>query len=67
MGAEVVLSLVVRQRRTVATSRSRSATDDDIARRCKAAVEGWRFRPPPPRTTGPSTRGSSPFRFPSQG
>lgn len=44
-GGEVVLSLVVRRDGTVTDVAVVSSTDDDIARRCKMAVEKWSFRP----------------------
>ena len=68
MGAEVTLSLVVRRDGSVSDVEVKSATDDDIARRCKTAVEGWRFQP----ATAPDGRSVDaridvPFKFPAQG
>jgi len=45
IGADVLLSLVVRRDGTVAGVEVVRSTDDDIARRCKTAVEKWKFRP----------------------
>jgi TonB family protein len=44
LGADVTLSVVVRRDGSVADVTISSATDDDIARRCVAAVEHWRYR-----------------------
>jgi TonB family protein len=44
-GADVLLSLVVLRDGTVTGVEVVSATDDDIARRCKTAVEKWKFKP----------------------
>jgi len=67
MGAEVLLTLVVRRDGSVTDVAVKSATDDDIARRCKSAVEGWRFEP---ATAGDGrnvdTRIEIPFKFPAQ-
>ena len=43
-GGEVVLSFVVRRDGSVADVEVVRASDDDIARRCKQAVEKWLFR-----------------------
>jgi hypothetical protein len=68
MSAEIVLSLVVRQDGTVFGVEVKSATDDDIARRCKAAVEGWRYQPATAPDGRPvDARIDVSFRFPSQG
>jgi len=68
MGAEVLLTLVVRRDGSVTDVAVKSATDDDIARRCKSAVEGWRFEP---ATAGDGrtvdTRIEVPFKLPAQG
>ena len=66
LGAEIVLSLVVRRDGTVTGVEVESTTDDDIARRCKSAVEKWRFRP----ATAPDDRVVQarievPFKFPA--
>ena len=45
VGAGVLLSLVVRRDGTVAGVEVVRSTDDDIARRCKTAVEKWKFKP----------------------
>jgi TonB family protein len=44
-GAEVVISLIVHRDGTVSNVEVESATDDDIGRRCKDAVENWTFMP----------------------
>ena len=66
LGADVVLSIVVRKDGSVTGVEVVSATDDDIARRCKTAVEKWRFRPataPDDRTV--QARIEVPFKFPA--
>ncbi len=66
LGASVVLSLVVRKDGTVTGVEVESTTDDDIARRCKSAVEKWRYMP----ATAPDDRYVQarievPFKFPA--
>jgi TonB family protein len=64
-GGDVVLSLVVRRDGSVVGVEVVRSTDDDIARRCKLAVEKWRFRPataPDDRTV--DARIELPFKFP---
>jgi TonB family protein len=65
-GADVLLSLVVRRDGSVANIQVVRSTDDDIARRCKMAVENWKFRP----ATAPDDRAVDatiqlPFKFPA--
>ena len=43
-GAEVLISFVVRLDGAVSDVTVLKTTDDDVGRRCKAAVEGWRYR-----------------------
>jgi TonB family protein len=45
IGADVLVSFTVRSDGTVADVKVESASDDDIGRRCKAAVESWKYRP----------------------
>ncbi len=68
LGADLVLSLVVRTDGAVSDVEVVKTTDDDIARRCKAAVEKWRYRPgtaPDGRTV--NVRIEVPFSFPASG
>jgi TonB family protein len=44
-GAEVLISLVVRRNGMVSNVVVVKSTDDDVARRCKMAVERWKYRP----------------------
>jgi TonB family protein len=44
LGADVLISFVVRLDGSVSDVTVVRSTDDDIGRRCKAAVENWRFR-----------------------
>jgi TonB family protein len=65
-GAEVLLSFVVRRDGDVTDVEVVRTTDDDVARRCKAAVERWKFRP----ATAPDDRivdayMELPFKFPA--
>jgi TonB family protein len=65
MGAQVVISFIVRLDGSVSDVTVVNATDDDIGRRCKDAVEGWRFR----AATAPDdrivdSRMEVPFNFP---
>ncbi|HEY4989910.1 MAG TPA: TonB family protein [Opitutaceae bacterium] len=65
-GAEVLLSLVVRRDGAATGVEVVRSSDDDIARRCKKAVEKWRFRPataPDDRTV--DARIEIPFKFPA--
>jgi TonB family protein len=67
MGAEVLLSLIVDRDGDVRDVEVVKATDDDIARRCQAAVEKWKFRP----ATAPDDRAVEarievPFKFPAE-
>jgi TonB family protein len=64
LGADVLLSLVVRRDGLVTDVEVVHATDDDVARRCKAAVEKWKYRP----ATAPDDRSVDarielPFKF----
>jgi len=43
-GAEVLISFVVRLDGSVSDVTVLKTTDDEVGRRCKAAVEGWRYR-----------------------
>ena len=66
LGADIVLSVVVRRDGSVTGVEVVRATDDDIARRCKTAVEKWVFRP----ATAPDdrlveARIELPFKFPA--
>ncbi|HEY4988933.1 MAG TPA: energy transducer TonB, partial [Opitutaceae bacterium] len=59
-----LLSFVVTQSGMVVNVQVIHATDDDIARRCKSAVEKWRFQP----ATAPDdrvvdSRVEMPFKF----
>jgi TonB family protein len=68
LGADVLISFIVRSDGSVTDVEVENATDDDIGRRCKAAVESWRFRPATASDdrnvdVGMETR----FRFPSTG
>ncbi len=63
-GAEVLISLVVRRDGTVSDVQVVKSTDDDVARRCKAAIEKWKFRPataPDDRTVDAAIE--VPFKF----
>ncbi len=67
-GADVVLSIVVRKNGTVTGVEVVRSTDDDIARRCKGAIEKWKFTP----ATAPDdriveARIEVPFKFPAGG
>jgi TonB family protein len=65
-GGEVVLSLIVRRDGSVVDVGIVRSTDDDIARRCKLAVEKWLFRAataPDDRTV--DARIELPFKFPA--
>ena len=67
-GATVLISLVVGSDGTVRDVEVVKATDDDIGRRCKAAVENWKYRP----ATAPDDRAVDarievPFSFPAAG
>jgi TonB family protein len=64
MDAEVLISLVVQRDGTVVDVQVERATDDDIGRRCAAAVARWKFRPgtaPDNRTV--DVRIEMPFKF----
>jgi TonB family protein len=66
LGAQVTISLVVGNDGTIRDVAIEKASDDDIARRCKAAVEGWKYRP----ATAPDDRPVDakievPFIFPA--
>ena len=68
LGADILLSFEVTQNGTVTDVRVVHATDDDIARRCKSAVEKWRYRP----ATAPDdrivdSRVEVPFKFAAGG
>jgi TonB family protein len=68
LGADILLSFEVTQDGTVTDVRTVHATDDDIARRCKSAVEKWRYRP----ATAPDdrvvdSRVEVPFKYPAGG
>jgi TonB family protein len=68
LGANILLSFEVTQDGTVTDVRTVHATDDDIARRCKSAVEKWRYRP----ATAPDdrivdSRIEVPFKYPAGG
>jgi TonB family protein len=68
LGADVLLSFEVTQLGAVANVEVVRTTDDDIARRCKSAVEKWRFQP----ATAPDdrivdSRVEIPFNFPAGG
>ncbi len=66
MGGEVLLSLVVERGGTVRDVQVEKTTDDEIGRRCKAAVERWKFQPataPDNRTV--EARIELPFKFPA--
>jgi TonB family protein len=66
LGADVLISLVVTRDGTTSDVRVVRATDDDVGRRCKTAVEKWKFRP----ATAPDDRPVDaaievPFKFPA--
>jgi TonB family protein len=66
LGADVVISLVVRRGGLVSDVAVVRATDDDVGRRCKNAVEKWKYRP----ATAPDDREVDarievPFKFPA--
>lgn len=66
MGGEVLLSLVVERGGMARDVEIEKATDDEIARRCKEAVERWKFQPataPDDRTV--EARIELPFKFPA--
>ncbi|HEY5228448.1 MAG TPA: TonB family protein [Opitutaceae bacterium] len=68
LGADILLSFEVTKDGTVTDVRTVHATDDDIARRCKSAVEKWRYRP----ATAPDdrivdSRVEVPFKYPAGG
>lgn len=68
LGGSVVLAVTVRRDGSVADIEVVKASDDDIARRCKVAVEGWKYRPataPDDRTV--DARIEIPFKFPAGG
>jgi TonB family protein len=68
MGATVLVSLVVGSDGTVRDVEVVKATDDDIARRCKAAVENWRYHPATaPDDRAVDSRIEVPFSFPAGG
>jgi TonB family protein len=65
-GAEVLIALVVRRDGMVSDVTVEKATDDEVGRRCRAAVEKWKFRP----ATAPDDRNVDaaievPFKFPA--
>jgi TonB family protein len=66
LGAEVTVSLIVGNDGTIRDVEVEKASDDDIARRCKAAVETWKYHP----ATAPDDRPVDakievPFSFPA--
>jgi TonB family protein len=66
MGGDVLLALVVERSGAVRDVEIEKSTDDEIGRRCKAAVERWRFQPataPDGRTV--EARIEVPFKFPA--
>ncbi|HXQ79698.1 MAG TPA: TonB family protein [Opitutaceae bacterium] len=66
MGAEVLLSFVVQRDGSVIDVKVEKATDDDIGRRCAAALSKWKFRPgtaSDDRTV--DVRTEMPFKFPA--
>jgi TonB family protein len=65
LGADVLISLVVSQDGVVSDVQVVRTTDDDVGRRCKSAVEKWKYRPataPDDRTV--DARVEVPFKFP---
>jgi len=68
LGADVLISFIVRSDGSVTDVDVENATDDDIGRRCKAAVESWRFRPGTASDDrSVDVRMETRFRFPSTG
>ena len=66
LGAEVLISLVVSRDGVVSDVEVVHTTDDDVGRRCKSAVEKWKYRPataPDDRVVG--ARIEVPFKFPA--
>ncbi|HZZ18788.1 MAG TPA: PEGA domain-containing protein, partial [Opitutaceae bacterium] len=68
LGADILLSFEVTHHGAVTDVTVVHATDDDIARRCKSAVEKWRYEP----ATAPDdrivdSRIEVPFKFPAGG
>jgi len=67
-GAEVLLSLVVDSEGVVRDVEVVKATDDDIARRCKEAVERWKYHPASaPDDRAVDAKIEVPFSFPAGG
>jgi TonB family protein len=67
-GAEVLLSLVVDSGGVVRDVEVVKATDDDIARRCKEAVERWKYHPATaPDDRAVDSRIEVPFSFRAAG
>ncbi len=65
LGADVLISLVVSRDGVVSGVTVARTTDDDVGRRCRSAVEKWKFRPataPDDRTV--DARLEVPFKFP---
>jgi TonB family protein len=64
MDAEVTVSLVVQRDGTVVDVQVERTTDDDIGRRCAAAVAKWKFRPgTAPDDRAVDVRIEMPFKF----
>jgi len=66
LGADILLSFVVTRDGLVSDVQVVRATDDDVGRRCRSAVERWRYRPataPDDRTV--DARIEVPFKFPA--
>jgi TonB family protein len=66
LGGDIVISFVVTRDGMVSDVEIVRASDDDIARRCKAAVEQWKYGPataPDDRTV--DSRVEVPFKFPA--
>jgi TonB family protein len=67
MGAEVLLSFIVRRDGSVSDVQVLRSTDDDIARRCKQAVEKWTYNPATASDDRMvASRVELPFKFPAQ-
>lgn len=68
LGGSVTLALVVHRDGSPSDVTVESASDDEIGRRCKAAVEDWHFRPATAPDGRPvDARMELPFSFPAGG
>jgi len=66
MGAEVLLSFVVQRDGTVIDIKVEKTTDDDVGRRCAAALAKWKFHPGTASDDrAVDVRFEMPFKFPA--